>query len=94
MLYVDLSAVSDPEQGKAADLIVPVSADGGFGVSDQAAGVDQSDLSSLECSVPELVCVPEDDKIGIPDSCAHGQKGDVRNLVFLAVCHEDAVNGI
>ena len=94
MLYVDLSAVSDPEQGKAADLIVPVSADGGFGVSDQAAGIDQSDLSSLECSVPELVCVPEDDKIGIPDSCAHGQKGDVRNLVFLAVCHEDAVNGI
>ena len=91
MLDIDFTVVTDPEHGKAADLILSVGADRGFGVSDQAAGVDQADFSPLRSGVRELMCVSEDDQIGIPDSGTACQQADVRDIVFLAVGHQDPV---
>lgn len=94
MFYIDFAVISDPEHGKAADLILAIGADRGSGVSDQAAGVDQADFAPLRTGVPELMCVPEDDQVGVPDSGTARKQADVRNIVFLAVGHQNAADDI
>ena len=87
MFCFDPSVIQNPEQRIAADLIVSICADRGFGISDQAAWIDQADLSSMECGVPELMSVPEDDQIGIPDPGAASQQGDIGDIIFFTVGH-------
>lgn len=94
MFCFDSSVIQNPEKRIAADLIVSVCADRGFGIPDQAAWIDQADLTSMECGVPELMSVPEDDQIGIPDPGTACKQGDIRDIIFFAVGHQNAVPDI
>ena len=47
VFHVDFSMIADSEERETADFVVAVGPDGGFGIADQAAGIDQTDFSSL-----------------------------------------------
>ena len=94
MLSFNLPIIQNPEQRITADFIVSICADRGFGIPHQAAGVDQADLTPMECGVLELMSVSEDDQIGIPDPGAACQQGDIRDIIFFAVGHQNAVPDI